>query len=339
MSETLATNNQKRKSIGKRIVYQATEFTTSVGLKIGIERSGLICLLFHAIMPGATTQASDSVLPALGLRIDDYREIFELFLKAGYIFVSADMLLSDMPDKGKFVHVTFDDGYFNNVQILPLLEEYNIPAHIFVATSNVLQNKKYWWDAVYQHMHLVGKNQAEIASSIESLKKQTHTQITNYLIKEYGVMVFSPCSDVDRPLTPDELKDLAKHSLITIGNHTRDHILVDRSDSELVLKQVTGAQEDLASIIGFPPYSFAFPNGNYNHRSLGLLEDNGFKLGFSCDFRSNHLRKDFKGRRKLRLGRFSFISSLELNMQCKMFRAADLSPIVLGKRLRKMVRR
>ena len=45
------------------------------------------------------------------------------------------------------VVITFDDGYADNLyNAKPLLERYNIPATVFVATGQVGQNREFWWD-------------------------------------------------------------------------------------------------------------------------------------------------------------------------------------------------
>jgi peptidoglycan/xylan/chitin deacetylase (PgdA/CDA1 family) len=306
---------------------------------MGMEKRGLMCLCFHAISPSKDTQRRFGLLPALCLTLLEYRQIFEHFLEAGYVFVSERSICEGLSDGGRYVHITFDDGYFNNVNILPLLKEYEIPVHIFVATSNVLLNRKYWWDVVYDRMQLAGKNGKEISDLIEKLKKEDHRKIVEYVVKLFGVDSFNPVSDFDRPLTPIELLELAGDPLITIGNHTRDHIIMDQVNEGLALEQVVGAQQDLKGIIGYEPLSFAFPNGNYNDKSLNLLGDIGFQFGFSSDFRLNRLRRDLEGKRRFKLGRYNFISSLDLEMQCQMFRAADFAPIVVVKRLQKLASR
>ena len=45
------------------------------------------------------------------------------------------------------VVVTFDDGYKDNLYTAkPILEKYNIPATVFVATGGLDQQREFWWD-------------------------------------------------------------------------------------------------------------------------------------------------------------------------------------------------
>src|SRR6266496_15788 len=45
------------------------------------------------------------------------------------------------------VVVTFDDGYCDNFhEAKPILDKYEIPATIFVATDNVDGKREFWWD-------------------------------------------------------------------------------------------------------------------------------------------------------------------------------------------------
>ena len=49
------------------------------------------------------------------------------------------------------VAITFDDGYANNLEYgKPLLQQYNIPATVFVITGYLQDNREFWWDELDQ---------------------------------------------------------------------------------------------------------------------------------------------------------------------------------------------
>jgi peptidoglycan/xylan/chitin deacetylase (PgdA/CDA1 family) len=51
----------------------------------------------------------------------------------------------NVPDRG--VVVTFDDGYADNLEYAkPLLENYGIPATIYVSTGAMCKGRPFWWD-------------------------------------------------------------------------------------------------------------------------------------------------------------------------------------------------
>ena len=47
----------------------------------------------------------------------------------------------------RFVVVTFDDGYVDNLlNAKPLLEHFNVPATIFLVTEALVEDRNFWWD-------------------------------------------------------------------------------------------------------------------------------------------------------------------------------------------------
>ena len=54
------------------------------------------------------------------------------------------------------VAITIDDGYLDNLQYaVPILEELEIPATIFVSTGTMEQDRELWWDEL-ESLLLVG---------------------------------------------------------------------------------------------------------------------------------------------------------------------------------------
>jgi peptidoglycan/xylan/chitin deacetylase (PgdA/CDA1 family) len=62
----------------------------------------------------------------------------------------------NIPDRA--VAITFDDGYANNLHnAKPLLEQYGIPAMVFVTTGYVGRNREFWWDELERILLQPGK--------------------------------------------------------------------------------------------------------------------------------------------------------------------------------------
>ena len=143
-------------------------------------------------------------------------------------------------------------------------------------------------------------------------------------------------SDLDRPLSEVELKQLSRNKLVTIGNHTSDHAVLNNLSNKEVYDQIKDAQIALNSIIGYYPNSFAFPNNSYNKGHLKILDEIGIQFGFSGDFRHNRIPNGLKGEKSLRLGRFSIFDNRNMDWQLKMLRAG-ITPFIMAKELKRSI--
>ncbi|MCI8596981.1 MAG: polysaccharide deacetylase family protein [Lachnospiraceae bacterium] len=68
-----------------------------------------------------------------------------MFLKEHYPIVRFEEDWNNLREDA--VCITFDDGYMDNfTNALPILQELEIPATVFVATGNVDSSEEFWWD-------------------------------------------------------------------------------------------------------------------------------------------------------------------------------------------------
>lgn len=67
------------------------------------------------------------------------------YLKKNYQIVKFEQDWNELNDDA--ICITFDDGYMDNfINALPILEELDIPATIFVSTGNINTPEEFWWD-------------------------------------------------------------------------------------------------------------------------------------------------------------------------------------------------
>ena len=73
-----------------------------------------------------------------------------MYFKKKFNLISLSQMANDIKSrkiKGGTMAITFDDGYADNLYAaLPILEELNIPATIFIATDNINSQEDFYWD-------------------------------------------------------------------------------------------------------------------------------------------------------------------------------------------------
>ena len=124
------------------------------------------------------------------------------------------------------------------------MKKYNIPCSIFVVVNNILKGNKFWWDIIYNKRISSGTSLKKIYSEISFLQKKHYKKIDQYILENFGLDSLKPLSSLDRPLSVEELKELNKNELITIGNHTYNHAMLKNLNEEEVKEQIVKAEKE-----------------------------------------------------------------------------------------------
>jgi peptidoglycan/xylan/chitin deacetylase (PgdA/CDA1 family) len=254
-----------------------------VFLKYRNEGQQLLIYYFHGLYESESQKKLNHADPQNNLTLAQFQNFIEYFLNCNYHFISPDDLVhSDRNDK-PLIMLTFDDGYFNNSLALPTLDKYKVPATFFITTRNVTENRAYWWDIIYKYRSKQGVSKEMISQEQAALKSYKFEYIDSYIHKHFGAGSTFPWSEVDRPLTPSELKVMATHPLVSIGNHTHNHSILTNYTIEEVEKEIVTCNSNLKDIIGHEPDMIAFPNGNYNENVVNIALRLGFRLAFTTN--------------------------------------------------------
>lgn len=301
-------------------------------LKISEEKSSLITFLFHGIFRNEAEIRQNEIHPQQGVTIDHFRLFIEYYLNHGYEFISPDTILSTLEKGGKYILVTFDDGYYNNIHILPLLKVYKVPAVFFVTVNPVLLQKSFWWDVLYREGIKRGSSIKELSLVERKLKLKTHEIVEKYINDKYGKKAFDIISDIDRPFTSSELKDFSREHYVYIGNHTMDHAVLTNYSLESMQSQILDAQNSIFQITGKKPVFVSYPNGNYNMEIVKFSQAIGLELGITVCHKKNYLPLKLGSEDKMQLGRFVLEGNSYLIKQCEMFRS-DFIPYYTFKNL------
>lgn len=84
-----------------------------------------------------------------------------------------------------------------------------------------------------------------------------------------------------RPMTIDQVSNLANGELIDIGAHTHSHVNLAAQTPDAQKREIAGSKKDLEEWLGREVSSFSYPFGtrqDYNKDSVKLTKESGFQL-------------------------------------------------------------
>ena len=140
------------------------------------------------------------------------------------------------------VWLSFDDGWREFKDTVRVLEDFEKPVTLFVAPGET-QRGDVWTDGltVPERQRLYGVGEGERYERLAAARSGS-----------------APCR---RLLTEEEVREVAKHPLVRIGNHTWSHLSCMHRPVAEVLDEVDRAQATLTEWCGYAPTDFAYPFG------------------------------------------------------------------------------
>lgn len=239
---------------------------------------GAIFVLHRAAPPGARVLDPDMTVSA-----DVLSEALRIARHEGYTPIALDDLPARLtsPQLGRFVAFTFDDGYRDNLTVaLPVFREHRAPFCLYVTTGLVDRTAGYWWGALARLVESRAQLDLSDLGATETLptaswdEKQSafarlETWVHVDLERRAGMMAhWCRAQGVDDrsvldadALTWDELRELARDPLVTIGAHGVTHRRLARLDDLEVRRELAGSRARIEEQLGRPVRHLAYPYG------------------------------------------------------------------------------
>ena len=298
------------------------EMLARLGLAVTGERGSILTFLFHGLFQDGREVGAGVTDPQQGITVEMLRRFVMHFCGQSYAFVSPKDILKQLQPDGKYVLITFDDGYYNNIRALPVLEEFGVPAVFFISSDHVKYEKAFWWDVVFRECRKRNRTEGEIRRTVTGYKGLRTSEIELQLRKQFGQAALNPVGDLDRPFSVSELREFATHPCVFLGNHTKDHaILTNYSDPEM-RGQIEGAQNDIREIAGKTPDIIAYPNGNQSPIIREAARDAGLHLGIGAWPGKNRLPLQIDTGGAMTMKRFTLWGDREIDLQCRVSRSS-----------------
>ena len=305
-------------------VYQAVSLAesrlASLRLLWGQEPAGLNVFMFHRLSTDAAVYDRNEIMPHQYTSVSHFEECIACMLDAGYTFLRPQDLPARRHQPGRYVILTFDDGYLDVLRTIPILERHDVPAVFFISTRFVREQKAFWTDVIYREVMRQPQGLEKLKPWLEEFSRLTTEQIEQRLLAAFGPDCLKPLGDIDRTLTATELEKFAQHPLVVIGNHTANHAVLPLFSEEQVMAEISLGQEHLREMTGRLPEAIAYPGGQFNRRIIELARTAGLKFGFT-GFPDRWSAQDLASRDLLAIPRMALRGDRSIRRQCVQARA------------------
>ena len=203
--------------------------------------------------------------------------------------------------------ITFDDGAADNLHnAKPLLERYNIPATVFVATEYSKGEREFWWDELERLLLVPPELPASLnlklnGTSVTWNANDSREQLYQHLGESLRLLPSAKRFDIlgelqqwsghgttprstHRALTHDEIRQLADGGLVEIGAHTVTHPVLSAIPVAQQQQEIRESKIQLEQILNQPVESFAYPYGtrdDYTRDSVEIVKQTNFRCACS----------------------------------------------------------
>ena len=218
----------------------------------------------------------------LKLSPQTFREMVKYAREQKCKFVSMDEMAEAIRRKKKvrrWIAVTLDDGYRDNYQNgADVFHSLNVPYTIYVCTKLVEGRMLYWWEILEQLVlsqeHITLNDGRTFNCTTKEEKELAFLEIREIIIKlpqdnleEHLKQLFvnydidCQYGNQDLGLTWEQIRELGKEPLATIGNHTYSHKAFTGCTDEEICADINQADTEMLNKTGIKMQHFAFPFG------------------------------------------------------------------------------
>ena len=205
------------------------------------------------------------------------------------------------PAQHRFVALTFDDGYRDNLEhAFPVLKRHGAPFTLFVPSAFAEGRGELWWIAIENAIAKNARIELEIDGVLRDFdcatpegKADAFEAILRYLLSRqtaaefrsivrdiafsYGVDMARQCREVC--MGWEELAAMAEDPLVTIGGHTVTHTILTKLTAAEASAEMEDGARAIEAKLGRRPAHFSYPVGSpaaASAREFGLAADVGF---------------------------------------------------------------
>lgn len=307
----------------RKLIYAARNTNHILGLYKGFYKNarGNRIVVYHGICKNDHTRFNP-----IFLTLKTFESHLK-FYKKYFNVVSLDDYYQQKFSSNRFnVCLTFDDGFANNYNyVLPLLEQYKIPATFFITAIRAEGYDILWNDFLgiiskYGPKKIVYKNEPYYkgkydkyislqtnVSLVEKLRSGGFDEKAEMMKLLYPLVPFKlnkQHEDYWLQMTAEQIKELSASAFATIGAHGHYHNDLAKINTADAARELSFSKKYLETIIQKPVNSFAFPYGAYSPQVIEAAKKAGYGQLLATDFHFQQDNKDTTMRERFTVNPF-----------------------------------
>jgi peptidoglycan/xylan/chitin deacetylase (PgdA/CDA1 family) len=265
--------------------------------------NGILALCYHRVGIQSTARFERTVWSTDPTQFDDQVS----FLKRHFdVIVPADLSATVKSRRGRYILITFDDGYRDNyIEAFPILQSHGVGATFFVTTGFLDRPQVSAWDEIAWMARAStrlevpagpwleapvtldeperDKGVATLQARYKSLPGDQTAAYLDYLAEATGSGRCSALNLAETWMTWDMIREM-KTAGMCIGGHTVNHPVLARIPRERQLQEITECGRRLQKELGDSMTCFSYPVGSpeaFNEDTQSCLREAGVTFAFS----------------------------------------------------------
>jgi peptidoglycan/xylan/chitin deacetylase (PgdA/CDA1 family) len=203
--------------------------------------------------------------------------------KYGYTFISCDQLIDILNKKTPCprgaVWLSCDDGWRGNLNnVIPLVQEYDIPITVFIYTS-AIETGVFWWRKARKCAGDLPPEYRDISTVLE-MPEDARQQILRLLDR-----LETPDSLDKEAMTIEDVRRISTLPQVTIGSHTVTHPVFQNCNEAQLDYELGESKRKLEEWTSRPVRAFAYPRGSFTGGERPLLKKHGYELAVTIENR------------------------------------------------------
>lgn len=285
----------------RKLALNALHFSGAGRFLAPLTRGVGVIFMLHRVRPAPVGELGPNRI--LEVTPEFLDETIDVVKSKGFDIVSLDdahARLAEGDFDRPFASFTFDDGYRDNRDYAyPIFKRHDLPFTIYVPTDYPDGRGDLWWlklEAVIAATEAISLRIEGVATRLEtrtpaqrdevfarvywwlrSLPEADARAIVDDLCRAHGIDSRTLCRDLI--MTWDELRELCRDPLVTIGAHTRRHMALAKLSISEARLEVEESLHRLEKELARPIRHFSFPYGDETSagpREFELVSELGF---------------------------------------------------------------